>query len=90
MQAFMRARNVELPVEVEASSIGQVQEVLDLLASEPQCMVSRIMLDNMARLDPSAPGAPICNTALFGMSVINHARRRRYVQRRSPLLYVCE
>ena len=57
-QAFMRERNLQLPVEVEASSIAQVQELLDLLASEPRCMVSRIMLDNMARLDPSAPGAP--------------------------------
>lgn len=57
LQAFLRERNLELPVEVEASSITQVQEVLDLLGSEPQCMVTRIMLDNMARLDPSAPGA---------------------------------
>lgn len=50
-EAYMSKRSLALPMEVEASSLGQVQEVLGLLSSEPQCMVTRIMLDNMIRID---------------------------------------
>lgn len=53
----MSKRSLALPMEVEASSLGQVQEVLGLLSSEPQCMVTRIMLDNMIRIDSA--GVPI-------------------------------
>lgn len=62
----MRERSLALPMEVEASSLVQVQEVLGLLSSEPQCMVTRIMLDNMIRIDPT--GVP----PIFLMSNTNY------------------
>ena len=46
-----------MPIEVEARDLGEVREVLQLMADDASVRVDRIMLDNMARLDPAAPSA---------------------------------
>ena len=58
---YTREHGLAVPIEVETRDLGEVREVLALLAAEPAARVDRIMLDNMARLDASAPGArPPC------------------------------
>ena len=48
-----------MPIEVETRDLGEVREVLALVDDDDAGVrVDRIMLDNMARRDPSAPGAP--------------------------------
>ncbi|KAF6263340.1 Quinolinate phosphoribosyl transferase [Scenedesmus sp. NREL 46B-D3] len=46
----------EVQVEVETSSLDQVQQVLDVLASGAAPHVTRVMLDNMTRRDASCLG----------------------------------
>lgn len=46
-----------MPIEVEARDLGEVREVLQLMAGDAAVRVDRIMLDNMAHLDPAAPSA---------------------------------
>ena len=49
-----------MPIEVETRDLGEVREVLALVDDDDAGVrVDRIMLDNMARRDPSAPGAPV-------------------------------
>ena len=48
-----------MPIEVETRDLGEVREVLALLGDGGAGVrVDRVMLDNMARRDLSAPGAP--------------------------------
>lgn len=56
MQEYLSANNLALPVEVETTSLAEVAEVLRLLDGEPNCCVTRIMLDNMAKFDAALPG----------------------------------
>jgi hypothetical protein len=53
---------------VETRTLKEVQEVLDLLEANPQCGVTRIMLDNMTRLDPTLPGLE----RISGLSLLLH------------------
>ena len=49
-QAYLRANNLDLPVEVETRTLKEVQEVVSLLdraGGGPR--IDRVMLDNMAR-----------------------------------------
>ena len=46
-----------MPIEVETRSLQEVRDVLALLAQDRSIRVDRIMLDNMAKLDPLHPGA---------------------------------
>lgn len=55
-QDYTREKSLDVPIEVETRTLKEVQEVLDLLESDPDCGVTRIMLDNMTRLDPTLPG----------------------------------
>lgn len=58
-QAYTREHELGVPIEVETRDLGEVREVLALLGDGGAGVrVDRIMLDNMARRDPSAPGAP--------------------------------
>ena len=57
-QAYTREHGLRVPIEVETRDLGEVREVLALLDGGAGVRVDRIMLDNMARRDPSAPGAP--------------------------------
>lgn len=57
-QAYTREHGLRVPVEVETRDLGEVREVLALLGGDAGVRVDRIMLDNMARRDASAPGAP--------------------------------
>ena len=58
-QAYTREHKLGVPIEVETRDLGEVREVLALLDNnDAGVRVDRIMLDNMARRDPSAPGAP--------------------------------
>ena len=51
-----RKRAEDIPIEVETRTLEEVQEVLRLLQTDKQCMVTRVMLDNMTKQDPAAPG----------------------------------
>ena len=44
-------------MEVECSSLTEVEQALQLLR-QPGCCVTRIMLDNMAKYDAALPGSP--------------------------------
>lgn len=55
-QEYLAANNLTLPVEVETTSLAEVEEVLRLLDGEPNSCVTRIMLDNMAKYDAALPG----------------------------------
>ena len=58
-QAYTWERELSVPIEVETRDLGEVREVLALLDDgEARVRVDRIMLDNMARRDSAAPGAP--------------------------------
>ncbi|KAK9814622.1 hypothetical protein WJX72_008859 [[Myrmecia] bisecta] len=54
-QAYVREHRLQVPVEVETRTLGEVAEVLELRRQHPH-LVQRIMLDNMTRLDANAPG----------------------------------
>ena len=56
LQAYLKAENLDVPVEVETETLEQVQEVLDLQSQGKAGHVTRIMLDNMAKKDASQPG----------------------------------
>jgi hypothetical protein len=56
-QAYTREHGLAVPIEVETRDLGEVREVLALLAADGAVRVDRIMLDNMARLDAGQPGA---------------------------------
>ncbi len=55
MQEYTRGRGLKVPIEVEARTLQEVHEVLEVLQADPGC-INRIMLDNMTRLDPIMPG----------------------------------
>lgn len=55
-QVYLTANSLALPVEVETTNLEEVEEVLRLLDGEPDCCVTRIMLDNMAKYDAALPG----------------------------------
>ncbi|KAK9827405.1 hypothetical protein WJX81_008609 [Elliptochloris bilobata] len=54
--AYTRAHALEVPIEVETRDLDEVREVLDIMDGDAGVRVDRIMLDNMARRDPSASG----------------------------------
>ena len=56
MQAYLKDKNLDVPVEVETRSLEEVQELLNLQSKGKAKHVTRIMLDNMARKDASQPG----------------------------------
>ena len=66
LQAYLDQRDLNIPVEVETRTIEEVREAIGLLqqAGRP-ARINRIMLDNMARPDASAPGdvprASVCH-----------------------------
>lgn len=62
LQDFMRAKGVQRPLEVETRTLEELRQVLALLdavaagSGSTGSMITRIMLDNMTRRDPGAPG----------------------------------
>lgn len=60
LQDYLRRKRAEdIPIEVETRTLQEVQEVLQLLQTDKHCMVTRLMLDNMTKRDPAAPGKQI-------------------------------
>lgn len=55
-QEFVRRKHKNIPIEVETRTLDEVQEVLQFLETDKHSLVKRLMLDNMTKLDPSAPG----------------------------------
>lgn len=49
VEKYMREKGVRRPVEVETRTIGEVREVLEVIDSAEDSMVTRIMLDNMVK-----------------------------------------
>ncbi|CAD7697396.1 unnamed protein product [Ostreobium quekettii] len=60
-------------IEVETSSLDEVQEVLEALDEMPNCRVMRVMLDNMATRDSKKPGG--VDTSLLREAVAKIDRR---------------
>jgi nicotinate-nucleotide pyrophosphorylase (carboxylating) len=54
-ESFMRGKGIRRPLEVETRTLGEVAETLVILDSQPDSMITRIMLDNMTRRDDLAP-----------------------------------
>jgi hypothetical protein len=54
-EAFMRAKAMRRPLEVEVRTLQELEEVLQILDTNPGSMITRLMLDNMTRKDPLAP-----------------------------------
>lgn len=56
LQDFVRRKHKNIPIEVETRTLDEVKEVLQFLGTDKHSLVKRLMLDNMTKLDPSAPG----------------------------------
>jgi len=67
-QVFLRERGLQLPVEVETTTLEEVQQVLDLRQADRRCIVTRIMLDNMAVRSPSAKGGSASDMLIMFLS----------------------
>lgn len=52
----MRRKHKNIPIEVETRTLDEVREVLQFLGTDKHSLVKRLMLDNMTKLDSSAPG----------------------------------
>ena len=52
----MRRKHKNIPIEVETRTLDEVKEVLQFLETDKHSLVKRLMLDNMTKLDSSAPG----------------------------------
>ena len=55
-QAYVRRKHQNIPIEVETRTLDEVREVLNFLQTDKHTLVKRLMLDNMTKLDPNAPG----------------------------------
>ena len=57
LQAYFQKHNLDLPVEVETRTLQEVREAIGLLERpDGGACIQRVMLDNMARADPTAEG----------------------------------
>lgn len=56
LQDFVRRKHKHIPIEVETRTLDEVRQVLQFLETDKHSLVKRLMLDNMTKLDPSAPG----------------------------------
>lgn len=56
LQDFVRRKHKNIPIEVETRTLDEVREVLQFLETDKHSLVKRLMLDNMTKLDSSAPG----------------------------------
>ncbi len=65
----MRRKHKNIPIEVETQTLEEVKEVLHFLESDKHSLVKRLMLDNMTKLDSSAPGTH-CWACLHGHSML--------------------
>jgi hypothetical protein len=72
----MRAKGIRRPLEVETRTLDELRQVLALLdaatadgggPASPGGMVTRIMLDNMTRRDPQAPGKHTISACVVGV-----------------------
>lgn len=56
-QAYLQQHSLQgLPVELETRTLEEVNQALACLRDIPDCCVTRVMLDNMARKDTQAEG----------------------------------
>lgn len=66
-QAYLKEKGLTVPIEVEVRSLEEVREMAEALdadraasSAEAEALpVTRVMLDNMARLSPDHPGLPL-------------------------------
>ncbi len=68
-QDWVRRKHKNIPIEVETRTLEEVKEVLQFLESDKHSLVKRLMLDNMTKLDSSAPGRH-CWSYLHGTNAI--------------------
>lgn len=71
-QEYTLQKSLNVPIEVETRTLKEVQEVLKLLEADPHCGVTRIMLDNMTRLDPTLPGDELHVSLLLHHEHLSH------------------
>ena len=62
---YSAAQSRSIPIEVETSTIEEVQELLQVLDSGGGKGVTRVMLDNMAEREPSCSGARFAFHAIY-------------------------
>ena len=72
--AFMRAKGVVRPLEVETRTLEELEEVLRILDSSPSSGITRIMLDNMTRKDAAQPSGIDVSTLKQAMALIGEQR----------------
>ena len=76
VQDWVRRKHKNIPIEVETRTLEEVKEVLQFLETDRHTLVKRLMLDNMTKLDPSAPGlsaaAEQLPSGLHGMCIYRH------------------
>ena len=61
----MRRKHKNIPIEVETRTLDEVKEVLQFLETDKHSLVKRLMLDNMTKLDSSAPGIRVLCMLVF-------------------------
>eukprot|EP00887_Chlorella_sp_A99_P002696 scaffold6.g2696.t1 len=67
---FMRSKGIQRPLEVETRTLDELREVLSILDASPGSMVTRVMLDNMTKKDPSAPAGLDVSTLREAVALI--------------------
>ena len=65
LQDFVRRKHKNIPIEVETRTLAEVKEVLQFLETDKHSLVKRLMLDNMTKLDSSAPGICVLSMLVF-------------------------
>lgn len=65
----MRRKHKNIPIEVETRTLDEVKEVLHFLGTDKHSLVKRLMLDNMTKLDSSAPGICLLCMLVLMLSV---------------------
>lgn len=55
-QDYLAQKGMDVPMEVETRSLEEVRELMHLVDGGKAAKVTRIMLDNMAQLNPACPG----------------------------------
>jgi len=56
LQDYLAQKGMDVPMEVETRSLEEVRELMHLVDGGKAAKVTRIMLDNMAQLNPACPG----------------------------------
>ena len=66
LQEYTKKHGLHIPIEVETRTLQEVLEVKELIETDRNLRIDRVMLDNMTRLDSSLEGqCALCTAPCF-------------------------